>query len=460
MPGETSGSAGCAAGVACPSLRRDENISPAPVELVGEAVWSAASASLEDVKPRAADLFRVDRMGVGGGFSTPYRPAFLSEIGPTFDPMNHLRQNSINPSTDVAVASPPFFIVGSGRSGSTLLRMMLAAHSRIAIPPETWFILPLLERFSVDQSLNAQELNEAIEIMTSHYRWSDMKITAEELRRKTDRLSKPCLRDLIEVVYDAYLEASGKARWGDKTPPYIRILPQLAALFPGAKFICLVRDGRDVARSLQSLGMYGPWLHENTIEWRDASYWQRKWLKSGYAECIRQVRYEDLVTDTENSLRGICQFLGEEFEPGMLSWQDEVGRLVPTREMHVHQKLKRDSRREDVERWRTEMSAREIFVAEAFMFSHLDRYGYARRFASPAWIPLFWMTRVYCVLLWPSIPFRALRRISRMARQAWTSDCRVVKRIKEPGRGRKAKSSGQVPRAVGWQPRSWRGFFR
>ena len=364
------------------------------------------------------------------------------------------------PSVKTAERPPPFFIVGSGRSGSTLLRMMLAAHSRIAIPPETWFIMPLLERFSVDQLLNARELNQAIDLMTGHYRWPDMKLSVDEFRRRVADLRETHLSDLVGVVYAVQLEAAGKVRWGDKTPPYIQILPKLAALFPGSRFIYLVRDGRDVTKSFQNLGMYGPWLHDNTIEWRDASHWARKWMNSGYGNRILQVRYEDLVIDAERTLRRTCAFLGEAFEPQMLSWQDEVGRLVPAREMHVHQKLKRESRHEDIDRWKTEMTAREVFVAEACMFGHLDRNGYARRFQSRAWIPLFWMTRVYCVVLWPSMPFRALRWLRRSIRQGAAVTPDRPESSSGPVRARQTKSTSPVPRAVSWKPRSWRGFFR
>ncbi len=75
--------------------------------------------------------------------------------------------------TRAGEASPTdqFFIVGSGRSGSTLLRMMLCAHSRLTIPPETWFLLPLVERFSIDRTLDAAEIESAVSTITQDYRW-------------------------------------------------------------------------------------------------------------------------------------------------------------------------------------------------------------------------------------------------------------------------------------------------
>jgi hypothetical protein len=281
------------------------------------------------------------------------------------------------------VSPPPFFIVGSGRSGSTLLRMMLASHSRIVIPPETWFLLPLVESLPIDRALTSVEVERAISLMTSHYRWPDLKISAEDLKEQVCRLNAVWIRDLAQIVYGTYVNATGKARWGDKTPPYVRIIPQLSKMFPGARFIYLVRDGRDVTKSFQSLMIYGPTIHQNTIEWLVANRWEREWRASPYAASILQVRYEHLVVDPEGALREICQFIGEEFESQMLSWQESVEELVPTRELHVHQKLKRGSRHDDVDRWKREMTAREIFVAEAFIGRDLRRFGYEPRHYCP-----------------------------------------------------------------------------
>jgi len=111
------------------------------------------------------------------------------------------------PPTDEVAATAPFFIIGSGPSGSTLLRMMLACHSRLTIPPETWCLIPLLQRFRIDRPLNADEVESAISIVTSHYRWPDMRLDAQDFRREAARLPKPYLRDLVEVVYRSHVQA-------------------------------------------------------------------------------------------------------------------------------------------------------------------------------------------------------------------------------------------------------------
>lgn len=317
--------------------------------------------------------------------------------------------------TDESVASGPFFIVGSGRSGSTLLRLMLASHSRLTVPPETWFLIPLLRRFRIDRPLSADETECAVSIITGAWSWPDMKLDAQEFQRRVGRLTEPGLRDLVEVVYRWHLEAEGKVRWGDKTPAYIRILPELVSMYPGSRFIHLIRDGRDVAKSFQATGWFGQWLHDNTRVWTEALEHQRRWVQSEYRDRILEVRYEDLVLEMEATLRKICRFLGEEFEPQMLSWDWKVDEQIPTRERVYHTKLKLRIGSEGVARWKREMSARETFVSEAFMGSHLTRLGYERRYPSPLWAPTFALTRVYCRTVLPAVQFqiRAVRLLGK-----------------------------------------------
>ncbi len=298
---------------------------------------------------------------------------------------------------DEAPTAPPFFIVGSGRSGTTLLRMMLCSHSRISIPAETWYFLDLLKRFSIDRPLDAAEIESAVSIITDQLNRPEMKLEPQEFRRELSQLTEPYLRDLAEIVYRWHMRVEGKARWGDKTPVYIQIVPELARMFPNSQFIFLVRDGRDVAKSFQVRAWIGRWLHNNTREWTSALEYQQRWTRSGLRERILLVRYEDLVLETEGTLRKICGFIGEEFEPQMLSWEQIVDKHLPPDSLQGrHWKLKHRIRPEAVARWRREMSAREIFVAEAFMGAHLRRLGYECRYRSPLWAPAFALTRLYC----------------------------------------------------------------
>lgn len=304
----------------------------------------------------------------------------------------------------------PFFIVGSSRSGSTVLRLMLASHSRIAIPSETWYLITLLEAFPFDRPLHKKEISEAIALMTDHYTWPDMGLSSTELGYRASNLDKVHLRDLVEIVYRWHMEVEHKIRWGDKTPAYIEIVPILAAMFADAKFIHLIRDGRDVAKSFQRQGWHGPWMHGYTREWLRAVELDLKFSKTPLDERILRVRYEDLVQHPETTLRRICAFIDEGFEDQMLLWRGKVDAAIPDREKRIHSSLAREMNPADVCRWKREMTSREIFVAEALIGAQLSRFGYERRYRGALWGPLLAATRIYCRKVLPVVELQ--RRVS------------------------------------------------
>lgn len=322
----------------------------------------------------------------------------------------HVTHSAGNGSSYAESSVAPFFIVGSSRSGSTLLRLMLASHSRIAIPSETWYLTALVEQFPFDRLLQENEITSAISVMTNHYTWPDMGLDAAEVRSRAANLSGVRLRDLAEIVYRWHMEAAGKSRWGDKTPAYIEIVPALAAMFGDAKFIHLIRDGRDVAKSFQRQGWHGPWMHGYTREWSRAVELDMKLSKTLLNKRILRVLYEDLVLHPEATLRRICAFIDERFEDQMLQWTGKMDNAIPVREKRLHPSLGRDMNPSDVSRWKQEMTSREIFVAEALIGTQLSHFGYERRYRSKLWSPLLAVTRIYCRKLLPVVGLQ--RRVS------------------------------------------------
>lgn len=281
----------------------------------------------------------------------------------------------------------PFFIVGAGRSGTTLLRLIIAGHSGIEIPPETWFIIDLVRKFPLSDQLSEAELRDAVKLMTDDYRWPDMGIEPASFAKMAAALKQPNLVKLIDLVYDHHLKFSNKRRIGDKTPPYIEILPQLDALYPGAKFIHLLRDGRDVAMSYIDLGWFGNHrYYRHNFDWIRALKFREKYAKTPLGRNILDIKYEDLLCDPELVVSRICNFLGEAFEPAMLDVSARVDK-VPERERVIHPKLAQPLSTEAIGRWRLNLSSWECFLMEACLRKHLRKWGYPLRFSSLAWSP-------------------------------------------------------------------------
>lgn len=303
----------------------------------------------------------------------------------------------------------PFFIVGSGRSGSTLLRMILASHSRIAIPPETWFIIPLAKQIPINLILTKHDIDKAVGIITSHYRWPDMGIDRKELSSWVKDLHQPRLKDIIDLVYNHHLLKEKKLRWGDKTPPYIKIVPELAVMYPEAKFIYIVRDGRDVTKSFQDKKWFGKWLYKNTSEWKESVLYYNSYKKSNLAGNFFEVKYEDLILNLDVTTRNICNFIGENFEPEMLFWEQHLSGKIPKREIHIHEKLFRRPKQSDVRRWENGMSFIEVLVTESFIGQELISAGYDTKFKGLLWKSVFSTIRLCCCFTDASFLF--LRKI-------------------------------------------------
>jgi hypothetical protein len=309
------------------------------------------------------------------------------------------------------VAQAPFFVVGAGRSGTTLLRLILAGHSRLHIPSETWFLRPLVRDFPLTGALTQPQFERAIETMVRHERWPDMNLPEDELRRQAAALVQPTLTGLIDVVYRHLLDASRKQRLGDKTPHYFAIMPELATLYPGAKFIHLVRDGRDVAISWIDAGWER--YYEPGFEWSAAmAHLSRS--RAACPEHVLEVRYEDLVRQPTEVAQHICAFLGETFEPAMLDWQGRTA-LVAPRDLHLHARLRQPLSDDAVAVWRHRLSAVECFAVEACLHRGLVQRGYDLRFSARGWRPLFRLTagllRALAPILRRGIPYLQRRGV-------------------------------------------------
>lgn len=207
------------------------------------------------------------------------------------------------------------FIVGAPRSGTTLLRMMLDAHPAIAIPPETGFLLTLLEQSPAPR----MTWKDFFTFITQFETWIDFHLSHEAFADRLHRLDPFSLSDGLRCFYQLYAERFAKPRWGDKTPNYGLRLREIGALLPEARFLHLIRDGRDVAASLRDL-WFSPSRDFDALA-RDWS-WRVQTIRSqgAHSPFYLEVRYEELLTETEAVLRRICAFLQLDFSDQMLRY--------------------------------------------------------------------------------------------------------------------------------------------
>ena len=210
-------------------------------------------------------------------------------------------------------SAPAPFVVGVGRSGTTLLRLILDAHPQLSLPPETGFLIPFLARGHGAMPGSREEL---LATVTGFHTWPDFGITTGEYERGLARIEPYDPAEGVRLFYRLYAARHGKALWGDKTPAYGPYLEGLHRLLPEARFVHIFRDGRDVALSLSQV-----WFAPA----RDAAGLGRFW-EQRFTEIRRagrrvphylEVRYEDLVLAPRRTLEAICSFLDLPYHPAL-----------------------------------------------------------------------------------------------------------------------------------------------
>jgi hypothetical protein len=221
--------------------------------------------------------------------------------------------------------TPPLIVLGVSRSGTTLLRVILDRSPGIAIPDESFFV-PLLARRHprrVDRDRFLEDLRRIPTLVT----WGlDVAEIAPRVRARMPTGAA------IAAVFEAYAAKAGKPGWGDKTPVYMRHLSLLDRLFPDARYVHLIRDGREAAISFLEMpaGTYTrTWAHpgspgEFACLWRtEVEAARRLGGKLGPAR-YHELRYEDLVADPERTVSSVCRFAGLPFSASMLEYTREI----------------------------------------------------------------------------------------------------------------------------------------
>ncbi|NUR72774.1 MAG: sulfotransferase [Hamadaea sp.] len=272
----------------------------------------------------------------------------------------------------------PIFVMGCPRSGTTMLQLMLHRHPRIAIPPENRFVLSgyLARRTFGDLRLTANRARLASWIVDRpQSKFQDLRLDAEDIRaRLVD--GPPDLGSLFAIVLRAYAERFGKPRWGDKRPAYVNNVDMIRRLFPTAQLVTIVRDGRDCCASLKEM----PWQTRKDIaslaaQWAYAVDCSRRAARTLPADSYHELRYEDLVADPDGTLRELCAYLGEEFDPAMTRPSEIAADAVPTGK-RWHSRTHQPVGQARTGSWRTRLTPDEIALCESVLRGRLTALGY------------------------------------------------------------------------------------
>jgi hypothetical protein len=287
-------------------------------------------------------------------------------------------------SLQAPVMNPFVFIVGCPRSGTTLLGRMVDAHPSIAVIHESrWIPFWFLNGVGIDS--NGCVTEEFLSRLTAYKRFPKLGLDVRTVEALISPERPMSYASFTTALFDLYGRREGKPLVGDKTPRYVREVPTLHELFPTARFVHLIRDGRDTALSIMAWGNAEHTVGSFTTYAQDrvtttALWWEwqvRLGCEAGASldpSLYCEVRYESLVTDPKSTCRDLCAFLGVTFDPSMVRFHE--GKTVDAPELDAKKAWLPVT--PGLRDWRCEMTREELESFEAGSGELLEALDYER----------------------------------------------------------------------------------
>ena len=270
----------------------------------------------------------------------------------------------------------PFFIVGNDRSGTTMLRLILDRGPDAAIPPESMFLTDFGAAFDAGGPRDAAAARRLMRAVWEHPKVRLWALPGELPDVPPGLSGQDAYRFIAAAPFEAYAAAHGKRRWGDKTPHYVHHVDHLLRVWPSARFVVLVRDGRDVALSLRRMP-FGP-----NNAWAAAQWWARG-IRAGmraqrdHPHAVLTVRYEDLARRPADEARRLCEFRGLRYADDMLALEKTDRARIVRDQAGWFPTLFDGINTRAVERWQRDMSRRDQRIFTALAGAELEQLGYA-----------------------------------------------------------------------------------
>ncbi len=275
------------------------------------------------------------------------------------------------------------FIIGSTRSGSNLLRVMLGQLPNIAIPHPPHIIHRLMPLVPSYGDLNLTQnftslIEDACRLVELNFVQWEMKLDQKEIFQ---RCRQPNLIEITVAIYDSYAERYRKAGWVNKSNYNVHYALEIERIFPDAKFIYLYRDGRDVALS-NLKGIVGEkHYYFMANDWHTTQQKALK-FKLSSANC-HPLRYEDLVIQPEETCQALCQFLGVTYTVQMMEFYHSQEAQQSASSSQVMGNIVKPVMKDNVQKFLKSTSYEDLRIFESVAGASLDALGYKRIAVQP-----------------------------------------------------------------------------
>ncbi len=277
-----------------------------------------------------------------------------------------------------ARSKAPVFVLGCPRSGTTLLyHMLLSAGNFVVYRAESQVFNLLEPRFGdLRVARNRRRLLEAWESSSLFTK------TGLDAKQVEDDVMAHCENagDFLRIVMESMAKKQGVERWAETTPDHLLALPRIKQTIPNALVVHIIRDGRDVALSLEKQQWIRPfpWDHGKELQ-TAALYWewivnQGRSLGRALGSDYKEVRYEELVADPQSTLAEVGEFIGQELN------YDQIQRVGIGSVSRPNTSFgeRKDTGFHPVARWKKSLSKQQLGELEGLIGGTLDELGYPR----------------------------------------------------------------------------------
>ncbi len=276
--------------------------------------------------------------------------------------------------------TPPLgMFVGCGRSGTTLVRAIFDSHSQLAVTHHAQFIVAMGRRRHRYESRTGLDTERFLADLVASHRFAHLQLTADEVRARLDT-PVPDLASGLRRVLALYAERQGKPRYADKTPGHVTRIALLSGLFPEARFVHIIRDGRNSWVGYRDRGFGPKTVADAAFNWKGRVLRGRRAGLALGADRYLEVRYEDLVEKPGPTLEPVCSFLDLAFEPSMLDYHRRADTVLAGLESADRKDFENLFRplTTGMRDWHTEMSGEEQRTFDAIAGDLLAELGYER----------------------------------------------------------------------------------
>lgn len=279
----------------------------------------------------------------------------------------------------------PIILLGTERSGTNLLRRTLDAHSQIASPPPSGLLanmVPYRHKYLNGNIQNGMEswVLAALALLDTHPSNWEIKLSAEEVLARIG--GERSHWKLFQILNEIYAEKHHASYWLSKEPGGLNYAYELLLNLPKAKFIYLVRDGRDVASSMIKYGLHAQHIYTAANIWRNDQLRGMQYMSD---PCMKNkiflVRYEEFLASPNEIMASLFNFIGCEYEDHVLDSYQNASVLRYASRSELWKNLSNPIMKDNSAKYKKLLSKSQVHLFETIAIEQMEFFGYPPEFA-------------------------------------------------------------------------------